>query len=44
MEKIKGYNESERLLYILGPCDDATKRICASLGWEKDLETLIAKI
>ncbi len=44
MEPIKDYEESERLLYLLGPCDDSVKRLCASLGWDKDLETLIAKI
>ena len=44
MEKIKSYNDSPKLLNILGPCDDAVKKICQSLDWEKDLENLIAKL
>lgn len=44
MELIKGYKDSPKLLNILGPCDDAVKRICNSVGWDKDLENLIAKL
>lgn len=44
MEPIKGFKESPKLLNILGPCDDAVKKICKSLDWDKDLDDLIAKL
>lgn len=44
MEKIKKYDDNPKRLNILGPCDDAVKKICESLDWDKDLENLIAKL